>query len=685
MYITSNAVKTVNQNLTQDQKKIARNNIGAAEAVNADWDVSNTTSQAYIKNKPTIPTRTSQLTENDDYTVKDANYDDRTFATKTEKEEKYKAIDDHTKAIGKIQQKDIDQDKEIAALKVKSQWIGSIDSFNWTDEKPKTQTNINKILNQAVDDKLRIKDDDPDTPIPPAEGYQISVLDESAVYQYSESSSNWEIFVTNQTIANTTETTAGVVKVGDGLSIDASGVLSANADDLDLAKDWNENNYLDSAYIKNRTHFTLGNDSTYTIDKSWFDYDKRLAVGDLYHYATHPTLEDTYFCWIKIAENFYTLEELRDSNISFHTTPNYSDQGSVFPEVDFIFKDATYEEYAPSSGKSYIAQMNNEKVLIVFETTTFGNSIVPQGIYLDITTTTSDHGASKGKMVFTSLIDTITWDIDKIQKLDVKYLPDTDDTHTQQWVKDALGDIYLDTEQSDWNEVDPNDNGYIKNKPFGTLPIINAYYDGSVLKEPYMLVDNGQTFYWASDEVAPFATVTENLSTVKVKISNGEDYYTDLAEYAGIGSDGNAYRYTLLVGTITYHVAIVDDDVYDSTGTIKLKRGVYIGAKRANGVHIDRIYSETTYTKEDEAIWKGTQAEYEANRSKIADGTTIYITDDVEDPKTHVINGKEVDVVDVYAPTTSGTSNQMLVANSGKAPTWATRPYGRYYRIYLTE
>lgn len=85
VYITSNAVKTVPQALTQEQKKQARENIGAGSTdVRADWNQISPTNPEYIKNKPSIPTKQSDLI-NDDNTVKDASYNDRVFSSLTEK------------------------------------------------------------------------------------------------------------------------------------------------------------------------------------------------------------------------------------------------------------------------------------------------------------------------------------------------------------------------------------------------------------------------------------------------------------------------------------------------------------------------------------------------------------------------------------------------------------------------
>lgn len=79
VYIESNSVKYVAQNLTPAQKEQARKNIGVGSADDqSDWKQADTNRPDYIKNKPKIPEKQSDLI-NDDYTVKDQDYANRVF------------------------------------------------------------------------------------------------------------------------------------------------------------------------------------------------------------------------------------------------------------------------------------------------------------------------------------------------------------------------------------------------------------------------------------------------------------------------------------------------------------------------------------------------------------------------------------------------------------------------------
>ena len=66
-------VHTDNNYTTAEKTKLAGIASGAEVNVQADWNVTSSTSDAFIKNKPTIPTKTSDLTNDSDF-VSDANY-----------------------------------------------------------------------------------------------------------------------------------------------------------------------------------------------------------------------------------------------------------------------------------------------------------------------------------------------------------------------------------------------------------------------------------------------------------------------------------------------------------------------------------------------------------------------------------------------------------------------------------
>lgn len=64
---------STNDYTTAEKNKLAGIASGAEVNVQSDWNVTDTSSDAFIKNKPTIPTKTSQLTNDSDF-VSDANY-----------------------------------------------------------------------------------------------------------------------------------------------------------------------------------------------------------------------------------------------------------------------------------------------------------------------------------------------------------------------------------------------------------------------------------------------------------------------------------------------------------------------------------------------------------------------------------------------------------------------------------
>lgn len=64
---------STNDYTTDEKNKLSGIASGAEVNVQSDWSVTSTTSDAFIKNKPTIPSKTSQLTNDSNY-VSDANY-----------------------------------------------------------------------------------------------------------------------------------------------------------------------------------------------------------------------------------------------------------------------------------------------------------------------------------------------------------------------------------------------------------------------------------------------------------------------------------------------------------------------------------------------------------------------------------------------------------------------------------
>ena len=73
---------STNDYTTADKNKLAGIAAGAEVNVQSDWNVTDTSSDAFIKNKPSIPTKTSDLTNDSDF-VSDANYvhTDNNFTT----------------------------------------------------------------------------------------------------------------------------------------------------------------------------------------------------------------------------------------------------------------------------------------------------------------------------------------------------------------------------------------------------------------------------------------------------------------------------------------------------------------------------------------------------------------------------------------------------------------------------
>ena len=204
--VVTNAVKTTTQTLTDDQKQQARTNIGAGTS-SFDGDYNSLT------NKPTIPTKTSQLT-NDSGFITDAALTG--YAKTTDIPTKTSQLDNDSNYITANEAPVTSVNSKTGAVQLNASDVGAL----------------------------------PDTTVIPTKTSQLD---------------NDSGFITELPIASATQ--LGGVKVGAGLSVTESGVLSATGGGTADAVEWN--NVLDKpttiagygitdAKIENGT-ITLGN------------------------------------------------------------------------------------------------------------------------------------------------------------------------------------------------------------------------------------------------------------------------------------------------------------------------------------------------------------------------------------------------------------------------------------------
>ncbi len=689
------------QSLTSAQKKLAQANIGIDGV---------------------IPTKTSDLVNDSNFVV-DANYvhTDNNFTTALKNQ-----ITDNATDIADIKVEQQEQNEEIANLKKKSFWVGSID--DWTDS---DITNKDSDLNAKVKAVLGTA---------PAEGYQVSVLKYGAVYQYSEASKTWEIFVENADLQIASASQLGVVKVGDGLAIDTDGTLSVDGDIDTAQSDWNEGNVMSSSYVRNRTHYDT--DFEYTYSDSFFTIDK---IESNYVYVRGSLFTDTgRYYFIKVGDSI-DLDTYLSSTKSYVITTqgtkfygyqcrkySYNEGGAVVKiihsndtEVFYVSEGSfdphvsggvgitlpegvwirIYMGYSESSGwstnywvnKIYIADGGVKKIDSKYLPDGYGGDIsayegrwftsqTSRDTYLSqITTNASDiadiqteqstqndeiealkkksrwigsitdftdsdesnkdadlnayvltkTGAAAAEGYQVSVLDrheiyqfaetSGTWEV-VVTNSDLQIASKTQLGVVQ--IGDGLsvsskGVVSVDSQgeieraQSDFTENDPTSMSFIKNKPFGDVPIINVSHDTTVPAggTAYEFTDSSRTFYWIGDDFTSVADVTANIGDVVFKVSDGSDLYEARASVYSTVSD-NITRYICDTDTVTYHFAIVDADE-KTDDTVTLHRGVY--ASVTNGNFVNRIYSTTTV-----ALPVAT------------------------------INGTEVTDIDIYAPTESG-------------------------------
>ena len=183
-------VHTDNNYTTAEKNKLAGIAAGAEVNVQPDWNVTSTSSDAFIKNKPTIPTRTSQLTNDSGF-----------LTSYTETDPIYSA----SPAAGIT-------DADISSWNAKSDFSGDYDDLtnkptigNATLTIQKNGTNVQTFTANATSNKTA----------------NITVPTKTSDL------TNDSGFLTS--IPTASASTLGGIMVGSGLSIDGLGVLSASS------------------------------------------------------------------------------------------------------------------------------------------------------------------------------------------------------------------------------------------------------------------------------------------------------------------------------------------------------------------------------------------------------------------------------------------------------------------------
>ena len=207
-----------------------------------------------------------------------------------------------------------------------------------------------------------------------------------------------------------------------------------------VTPDWNENNSLSAAYIKNRTHSKSSYNGTlndYTISGSFLgDPLPDLVPGSTARYL-YETLKESYFSFVvnTVEDGEFEIELQRGVKESESGTPINKTYTYSFTNID---------EYVLNVVAHYKVTLNygiNHETLHQW----------------DVTFMMSDPYDSE----WSTTITNIDFGVTTYNKLDVGYLP--------------LDEISFKQVQADWNESDSSSNAYIKNKPsISSVPTIST-------------------------------------------------------------------------------------------------------------------------------------------------------------------------------------------------------------------
>jgi len=266
----ANYVHTDNNFTTTEKNKLGNIAAGAEVNVQSDWSVTSTTSDAYIKNKPSIPQNTSDLT-NDSNFVSDAFYvhTDNNYTT-TEKD----------KLSGIVAGAEVNQNA-FSTVKVGTTSLAA-DS--------KTDT-----LTITAGDNVTL------TPTANTDSFTIAATDTT----YSVVS------------AGTSTTAGGLMSQADKTKL--NGI--ATGAEVNVQSDWNVTSSTSDAYIKNKPTIPtkvsqLSNDSNFVSDSSYVHTDNNYTTAEknkLSGIASGAEVNQNAFATVKVGSTSLIADAKSDT------------------------------------------------------------------------------------------------------------------------------------------------------------------------------------------------------------------------------------------------------------------------------------------------------------------------------------------------------------------------------------
>lgn len=553
-------------------------------------------------------------------------------------------------------------------------------------------------------------------------GYQVSVLDDSTVYQYSEND-GWVLFITNRPVELATKKALGIVQVGDGIKVEDDGLISLEVPKVEY--DWSINDTTKPGYIKDRTHYDADpiswnivdlvnsvyeNDSLYNMDENAFAGYETTGFKKSDHGSSSTYHEISTF--IKVSNDAQSFWDYVDS-----VRKQYKKDGKTYVSLKAAiggFKsDGTLEwhNYTISDlyrrGDYWLADQNQTSgnfallvggvgtyIAIVTDLTESwsaqGHKFTSTGVYAYMSLEYAEAGEYEPKpegfkyyRCYAATFDSGAF----TKRLEKKYLPD--DVADMEWVLSQD----TNTAQSDWNEEDTTELSYIKNKPRKTYRKIDIKIDrkktASKMKSGYRGL-GGYNFYGYLDKDITLEDVNNMVGTWGVSTTSGDTLNFDYSDGTSVNAkDDSLFNRVWRPSESGYEDRISILSKHDDTTSEVYGFGFARNFEFADGTtspagrvgffmrnshsstypDIDRVYSSIVYEKNafdfgDNSFdfgWTGTERLYEDSYGSIKDEKKIFITDDVT--TNAKLNGGTLDNANFYAPTTAGTSGQMFTAN----------------------
>lgn len=535
---------STNDFTTAEKNKLAGIQAGAEQNVQSDWNEADSTSDAYILNKPSIPTKTSDLT-NDSNFVSDASYvhTDNNFTTTLKN--KLNGIESG------------------AEVNVQSDWSQSDSTADdYIKNKPTIPTKTSDLTNDSdfVSDASYVHTDNNFTTTlkNKLDGIQ-SGAEVNVQADWTEADSTSDAYIKNK---------PSIPSVGDGTL-----TIQKNGSTIDTFTANQSSNTTVNVTVPTATS-DLTNDSNFVSDASYVHTDNNFTTtlknkldgiasgAEVNVQSDWNEADSTSDAFIKNKPSIptKTSDLTNDSNF-------VSDASYVHTDNNFTNSDVT-KLSGIESGAEVNVQADWDQSDSTADDYIKNKPIIPPGSTVDPALDPTSSNAVANSAIVAAL-DT------KVDKVTGKGLSEEDFTSTEKTKLSGIADGAEVNVQSDWDQTDTTADDYIKNKP--TIPTISHATRATLTRGSSMSSGLGSLVYDSNTGmvVVNFSCVkSSNISTSEVLFNVPSAYRPSSAQTGScmvlLSSGGSAGQCNLATnGNITQAVTGSGRSVFGSILYVK--------------------------------------------------------------------------------------------------------------------